>query len=79
MRAAEIARLLPIDVRTVRRWIKDGTLPSVKVGGARLVPVGDLEKVLTGAVRQEFDPPDKPRGDPAKTKPKRTIGKAYPE
>ena len=28
--------------RTVRRWITDGTLPSVKIGGARLVARAEL-------------------------------------
>ena len=45
-RAAEIAEELGVDVRTVRRWIKDGTLPSVKIGGARLVAEADLLRVL---------------------------------
>ncbi len=42
LRAAEIAALLGLDVRTIRRWIADGTLPSVKIGGARLVAEADL-------------------------------------
>ena len=42
LRAGEIAVLLGVDFRTVRRWIKDGTLPSSKLGGARLVAEADL-------------------------------------
>jgi excisionase family DNA binding protein len=42
LRAPEIAALLGLDVRTIRRWIADGTLPSVKLGGARLVAEADL-------------------------------------
>jgi hypothetical protein len=34
-------------VRTVRRWIADDTLPSVKVRGVRLVARKDLEQVLS--------------------------------
>jgi excisionase family DNA binding protein len=37
LRAGEIARLCGVSVRTVRRWIAAETLPSVKVGGVRLV------------------------------------------
>ena len=42
LRAPEIAALLGLSVRTVRRWIEDGTLPSLKLGGARLVAEADL-------------------------------------
>lgn len=47
LRAGGIARLAGVSVRTVRRWIADDTLPSVKVRGARLVPRKDLERVLS--------------------------------
>jgi excisionase family DNA binding protein len=46
LRAGDIARLLPISERTVRRWMADGTLPSTKIGGARLVARADLTRVL---------------------------------
>jgi excisionase family DNA binding protein len=46
LRARAIAELLDVDVRTVRRWIADGTLPSIKVGGARLVAEADLQRLL---------------------------------
>ncbi len=47
LRAREIAELVGMDVRTIRRLIADGTLPSVKIGGARLVPVeADLPRML---------------------------------
>ena len=46
LRAVEIARLTGMSVRTVRRWIKAELLPSVKVGGARLVAKADLQKAL---------------------------------
>ena len=45
-RAAEIAEELGVDIRTIRRWIADGTLPSVKIGGARLVAEADLLRLL---------------------------------
>jgi excisionase family DNA binding protein len=47
LRAGKIARLAGISVRTVRRWIADDTLPSVKVRGVRLVARKDLEQVLS--------------------------------
>ena len=33
--------------RTVRRWIADEVLPSVKLGGARLVPRKALERLMS--------------------------------
>ena len=49
LRADEIARLTGVSVRTVRRWIAAGTLPSVKVGGVRLVARQTLQKTLAPA------------------------------
>ena len=46
LRAADIARLTGLALRTVRRWIADGTLPSTKLGGARLVATADLGCLL---------------------------------
>jgi len=46
LRAREIAHLLGESVRTVRRRIKDGTFPSIKVGGARLVSEDELLRLL---------------------------------
>jgi excisionase family DNA binding protein len=43
LRAGEIARLAGVSVRTVRRWIAEETLPSVKLRGVRLVWRKDLE------------------------------------
>ena len=45
-RAREIAAFTGVALRTVRRWIADGTLPSVKLGGARLVAKSDLARLL---------------------------------
>jgi excisionase family DNA binding protein len=39
MRAGELAQSLGVTARTVRRWIATGVIPSVKVGGSRLVPI----------------------------------------
>ena len=49
LRAGEIARLAGVSVRTVRRWIAEETLPSVKLRGVRLVPRKDLERMLSPA------------------------------
>ena len=47
LRAAEIAALTGMSLRTVRRWLADEVLPSTKVGGARLVSTKDLKVVLS--------------------------------
>jgi excisionase family DNA binding protein len=52
LRAGDIARLAGVSVRTVRRWIADDTLPSVKIRGVRLVARNGLERLLQPA------PPD---------------------
>ena len=44
LRAGDIARCAGVSVRTVRRWIAEETLPSVKIGGVRLVARKDLER-----------------------------------
>jgi len=46
LRPRQIAEMLGVTERTVRRWIADGTLPSVKLGGARLVALVTLEQRL---------------------------------
>jgi len=47
LRAAEIAALTGMSIRTIRRWVRDGILPSTKLGGARLVATADLQAVLS--------------------------------
>jgi len=46
LRARQIAEVLGVSVRTVRRWIADGTLSSVKIGGTRVVADTDLLRLL---------------------------------
>jgi len=48
-RAVEIAELTGLGLRTVRRRIADGTFPSTKLGGARLVAKVDLEAAFSPA------------------------------
>jgi excisionase family DNA binding protein len=46
LRARALASRLGISERTIRRWIADGILPSVKIGGARLVSEAGLDSLL---------------------------------
>ena len=46
LRPRQIAELLGVTERSVRRWIAEGTLPSAKMGGARLVARSTLEQRL---------------------------------
>jgi excisionase family DNA binding protein len=48
LRAGDIARLTGVSL-TVRRWIAGETLPSAKIGGARLVPRTAVEQLLSPA------------------------------
>jgi len=47
LRAADIARLTGVSIRTARRWIAKRLLASGKVGGARLVAKSELERLLS--------------------------------
>src|SRR5450759_1088050 len=47
--AAQAAARLGISLRTVRRRIADGSLPSVKIGGAVRVPASALEPPVAGS------------------------------
>lgn len=47
LRAGDIARLTGVTIRTVRRWIADETIPSKRLGGARLVAKTELQRLLS--------------------------------
>ena len=47
LRAAEIAALTGMSLRTIRRWIAEEILPSSKLGGARLVADTSLKAALS--------------------------------
>jgi excisionase family DNA binding protein len=47
LRAAEIAALTGMSLRTIRRWIAEEILPSTKLGGARLVAATSLKAALS--------------------------------
>jgi len=51
LRARDIAALTGMSIRTIRRWIEDETLPSTKIGGARLVATDDLKAALSAPHR----------------------------
>jgi excisionase family DNA binding protein len=55
LRAGDIARLAGASVRTVRRWIAGETLPSVKIGGLRLVPRTAVKRLLSPAAADWSD------------------------
>jgi excisionase family DNA binding protein len=47
LRARDIARLTGVSLRTARRWISKEILASGKIGGARLVPRGEIERLFS--------------------------------
>jgi excisionase family DNA binding protein len=47
LRAADIARLTGVSIRTARRWIAKRLLASAKIGGARLVTKSELQRLLS--------------------------------
>lgn len=49
---AEAARRLGVSERTAWLWVRNGTLPSFRLGGRRLVPVEQLCKIVTGTEHQ---------------------------
>ena len=55
LRARDIVRLTGVSLRTARRWIAKEILASGKVGGARLVAKGELERLLSPSRKVEED------------------------
>ena len=47
LRAADIAELTGLSVRTIRRWIADEIILSTKLGGARLVAKAELGRLFS--------------------------------
>jgi excisionase family DNA binding protein len=47
MRARDIAEVTGVSLRTVRRWIAEGLIPSTKLGGARLVAKAELKRLFS--------------------------------
>lgn len=44
----QVAELLAVDERTVRRWIKRGRLACLAIGRTRRIPVSALSSALSG-------------------------------
>jgi excisionase family DNA binding protein len=57
LRAAEIAALTGMSLRSVRRWLADEILPSTKLGGARLVAAIALKAALSEPLEDIQDAP----------------------
>jgi len=49
----EVAKLLRVTDSTVRRWLKNGDLPRVKLGHVIRIRPGDLEKFIENAIGKE--------------------------
>ena len=49
LRPKEAAKAYGVGRVTLYEWMKSGKLTSVKIGGARLIPVDCLEALLAGA------------------------------
>jgi excisionase family DNA binding protein len=48
LRVAEVADRLSCSERTIRRWIADKTLPSVKIKGIRRIPEKAIDTLIGG-------------------------------
>jgi excisionase family DNA binding protein len=47
--AREMAELLGVSKATAARMIRNGLIGSVKIGSRRLIPVGEIQKLLVTA------------------------------
>ncbi len=50
---AEVATILGIHEITAYRWCESGKLPSLRLGGRRLVPVSAIDSLLAQALAGE--------------------------
>lgn len=48
-RPREVVEVTGLSISTVNRMLKDGRLPSVRLGGCVLVPAAELDRLLAGA------------------------------
>lgn len=53
---AEAARYLKVSEPTIWRWVRDGKLPSVKVGRLRRIPLAALDGLARGAALHSGQP-----------------------
>ena len=49
----ETASMLGCTEITIRRWVMDGTIGSVKIGGRRLIPVKTIEALIAKAAPEK--------------------------
>ncbi|MHB9004981.1 MAG: helix-turn-helix domain-containing protein [Coriobacteriia bacterium] len=49
----ETASMLGCTEVTIRRWVMDGTIGSVKIGGRRLIPAKIIEELIESAQPKE--------------------------
>ncbi len=59
MRPDDVAKLLLVNVRTVRNWVAAGRLPAIKIGRVLLIARDDLNRFLD-ASRYGSSPPAPP-------------------
>ena len=52
-RIAEVLEDLPVSEATLRRWLRDGVIRSVRIGRVRFIETKDLERILAGDKRPE--------------------------
>jgi len=50
--ARQAGEVFGVSYPTVNRWIADGTLPSIKIAGRRLIAVATIEKLVADATAQ---------------------------
>lgn len=46
----EAAKMIGVSYRTLQRYIEKNVIPSVKVGGKRLIKRSDIEKLFKGTL-----------------------------
>lgn len=52
---ATVAEMLDVPEKTVRAWVADGRVPSVKIGGRRLIDLDALERQITESKEKDHD------------------------
>jgi len=51
----EAASILCCTNVTIRRWVMDGTIGSIKIGGRRLIPKKVIDELIARAVPKETE------------------------
>ncbi|MDQ6659723.1 MAG: helix-turn-helix domain-containing protein [Chloroflexota bacterium] len=51
--AAEVAKILKMDVDTIRKKMAKGQIPAIKIGGQWRIEEETLRKLLTGELRAD--------------------------